>query len=482
MLGIFLHSCNAPETVVELLSRMSLSIASSTISDAVRNLSKEAEQGIHLAGQSLLTAYAYDNLDIDFKKSTPTTDKNQDTLVHLTTGTMLPLAHATLNDLRCSEELWQKYYRNADLDPKDIPSVSIDKLHSIHPEQPHPSKLSRRNRFNAWKYRTDLVNYGPEYFRRFRSKLGDPEVVEQIPIPEETPKQVPLRAVDVSPSTPEGNVEALENFFAQAGVGDRADDPRVATSIGNHTILVFGDLLTGQHIRSVLESRSVEATPWRRFQFIVYVMGLFHLKMACADALWRIFIHPKKADIDSNSLMGLVSQIRPKETGKIKSKPGFRRMHEVIQHIGIVARLDLWRIAVSKQTPHTTLEAFADSEPSLDLIEEISLEIVREEAKFGDVTRLRMKPEAERDKQQENVFLLRRYFLLYEEISHAMNHGDIGRVETCFFPWMYIFLGCGKHKYAVEMRRYLENLHFIYPQGLRCYYSVVLQHLVLMIC
>ena len=109
----------------------------------------------------------------------------QDTLVHLTTGTMLPLAHATVNNLQCSEELWQKYYHNPNLDTKDIPSVSIEKLHSIHPEEPHPSKLSHRNRFNAWKYRMDLVNYGPEYFCRFRSKLGDPEVVEQIPIPEE---------------------------------------------------------------------------------------------------------------------------------------------------------------------------------------------------------------------------------------------------------------------------------------------------------
>jgi hypothetical protein len=35
----------------------------------------------------------------------------------------------------------------------------------------------------------------------------------------------------------------------------------------------------------LLESRSVERTPWWWFQFIVYVMGLFHLKMACADAI-----------------------------------------------------------------------------------------------------------------------------------------------------------------------------------------------------
>ena len=467
MVGIFLHSCNAPQTVVELLSRMSLSISSTSISRAVQNLSKEAERAIRLAGQSLLAAYAYDNLDVDLKHSVPTIEKARDTLVHFTTGTMLPLSHITLDNLNCSDELWRNYYRNPDIEPKDLPKVAIDQLHSIHPEEPHVSKLSRRNRYNAWKYRSDLVNFGPEFFHRFRRKLGDPEEVEQIPLSSKPSEQVPLRAVDISPSTPDGNVEALDNFFTQAGVGDPADDSR-AKAIGNHAVLVFGDLLTGQHIRSVLESRSVEGTPWRRFQFIVYVMGLFHLKMACADALWRIFIHPKKSDIDSNSLMGLVSQIRPKETGRIKSKPGFRRMHEIIQHVGIVSRLDMWRIAVSRRnSAHTTLEDFAKSEPSWELIENISLEIVREEAKTADISRLRLKPDAERDQQRENTLLLRRYFLLYEEISHAMNHGDIGRVEACFLPWMHIFLGCGKHKYAVEMRRYLENVHFLYPKGLR---------------
>jgi hypothetical protein len=52
-------------------------------------------------------------------------------------------------------------------------------------------------------------------------------------------------------------------------------------------------------------------------------------------------------------------------------------------------------------------------------------------------------------------------------MSHALNYGDIGRVESLFIPWMSIFRGCGKHKYAAELRRYLENIHFIYPEGLR---------------
>jgi hypothetical protein len=62
-------------------------------------------------------------------------------------------------------------------------------------------------------------------------------------------------------------------FLRQAGVGDPTDDPRVE-SILNYVVLISGDLLTGERIRSLLESRSEGATPWRRIQFVVYVHGI----------------------------------------------------------------------------------------------------------------------------------------------------------------------------------------------------------------
>ncbi|KAJ3518248.1 hypothetical protein NMY22_g13775 [Coprinellus aureogranulatus] len=72
-----------------------------------------------------------------------------------------------------------------------------------------------------------------------------------------------------------------------------------------------------------------------------------------------------------------------------------------------------------------------------------------------------------RDLHYENMLLQQQLFLLYEETAYAMNMGDIGRVETCFLPWAFIFQGCGKHKYAGELYRYLKNVWFIYPPGLR---------------
>ncbi|EMD32165.1 hypothetical protein CERSUDRAFT_58912, partial [Gelatoporia subvermispora B] len=54
MIGLFLHACNTPEAIVDLLSRCGLSISRSTINGAVKNLSAEAGTEIQKLGKSLL--------------------------------------------------------------------------------------------------------------------------------------------------------------------------------------------------------------------------------------------------------------------------------------------------------------------------------------------------------------------------------------------------------------------------------------------
>jgi len=129
-------------------------------------------------------------------------------------------------------------------------------------------------------------------------------------------------------------------------------------------------------------------------------------------------------------------------------------------------RLDELGSVASKIDPsYTSLDEFAKSEPTWESIQMMAQHIIYDSE--TEIDELRVKEDRERDKQRENILLMHKYFLLYEEISYAMNHGDIGRVEDCFTSWIWIFLGCGKLKYAAEMRRYLENVHFRFPVGLR---------------
>ncbi|OBZ67433.1 hypothetical protein A0H81_12571 [Grifola frondosa] len=467
MVGIFLHSCNAPEAVVEFLSRTGVSISRTSIDDAITNLSKEASEEIKQLGQTLLASYAYDNFDVEIKESIPTVEKPHDNLLHLISGTIFPLDHGvTREDLACAAELWEKSPDNP-RNHKMPRGVNWKKLVALHPETlTNPSDLTRRQRFNAWKFVDDLVSHGPEYFHQFKGDLGMPEVIDAIPITKS--KQVPVEGMDINQSTVQGNADALTNLFKQGGIGDPNEQPGVV-DVGDHVIIVHGDLSTCERVQSVQMSRAEERTPWRRFQNVKFGNGLFHLKMACADAIWKVFIYPKNSREDDTSLMRMIAEIRPKETIKIGSKPGFRRMHKVIQHVGIVSRLDCWREEVSKQsqTRYKNLNEWAASKPTFEEIQHLARIIVRTYLPDEKSPAPQFRPDAQRDEKWENTQLRDKYFLLYEELTHAMNAGDIGHVETCFMPWVFIFKGCGKHKYATQMMKFLHDLHFVYPPGLR---------------
>ena len=344
-IGLFLHACSTPEEVTEFLAHTGLSISSSAINDLVTGLSKESAWKRRKTGQTLCTAYAVDNVDIELKHLVPTVENPDDALVHLTSGIMLPLNHGVkATDLKCSEELWKKTQDRMRDTGTYLVNPDFSQLLDIHPEQPdHPSGMTRRDRFNAWMFLQTIVLHGPEYFQRFRKELGEPEAIESLPLVRT--EQIPAEAMDINPSTASGNGDVIVNILRQGGVGDPLQEnmPKDLKNIDDHVIIVHGDLGTGERIESLQASRSEERTPWLRFQFVVFVLGLFHLKMACADAIWRIFIQPIQARKDTHSLLEHVAMLRPKETGKISTKPGFRRMHEVIQHVGIVTRLEGWR-------------------------------------------------------------------------------------------------------------------------------------------
>ncbi|KAG2351077.1 hypothetical protein BDR07DRAFT_1456106 [Suillus spraguei] len=178
-------------------------------------------------------------------------------------------------------------------------------------------------------------------------------------------------------------------------------------------MLFHGDLGTGECLQAALQQHAIESTPWNCLQHVIFIPGLFHLKMANVGIL------------------------RPKETGIYGLKPGFCRMHQLITYSGICRCLDCWRVEVKKSVP--SHEYVADHR----------------------LRRMRSKDVTQHDGEYENALLLNKYMLLYEELSYAMNIGDIGRVEMCIIAWILIFKATGKHKYATHMSDFLSNVHFL---------------------
>ena len=136
ILGIFLQSVHAPQKVIDILSRIGISISSNTVNAAIRSLSAESQNTLRALGQSMLACYAYDNFDVDLKSQVPLAEKSNDTLKHLTSGLLFPLQHGiTCNDLKCSKALWRQSALNCDTEIMNLPPKwSWKDLLSIHPE------------------------------------------------------------------------------------------------------------------------------------------------------------------------------------------------------------------------------------------------------------------------------------------------------------------------------------------------------------
>lgn len=115
-----------------------------------------------------------------------------------------------------------------------------------------------------------------------------------------------------------------------------------------------------------------------------------------------------------------------------------------------------------------SLDDFARSMPTWEDLESIAYRLSKDYIRDTMKTTSQCEQLTEdRDQQNENTMILMQYLLLYKESSYTMNAGDIGWLESTFLPWIWIFNSCGKHKYASELRRYLEDIHFIYPKALR---------------
>jgi hypothetical protein len=138
-------------------------------------------------------------------------------------------------------------------------------------------------------------------FDKWKSKLGKLEEIFQVPIMKTT--QIPLVAMNLNQSTLEGNASAILDANCQCGIGPRAaqgsDDP---VRFAGHVGLVYGDFSTGEHLQSIIESQRLEKTEEAHLQFVIFVMGLFHLKMAVADTLWKTYIEPKVGQDDSQGV------------------------------------------------------------------------------------------------------------------------------------------------------------------------------------
>ncbi|EGN96431.1 hypothetical protein SERLA73DRAFT_154750 [Serpula lacrymans var. lacrymans S7.3] len=91
--------------------------------------------------------------------------------------------------------------------------------------------------------------------------------------------------MDINNSTISGNICAVVDLLAQGGFHVANKSKPEENDLEDHVVLFHGDSGTGEHLQAIQQRQAIEETPWNWFQHVIFVPGLFHLKMAAVDGL-----------------------------------------------------------------------------------------------------------------------------------------------------------------------------------------------------
>lgn len=461
VLGFNMQSRLTPEVIIEMYAHLGLSVAPSTLANMTKTLSAESRSEVTYAADRMLMQMAYDNQDVGAPAAQPTVEK-PGAFLSLTSGTYLRLLHCQPDDFAHSQQLWDMSSLNPSRPlgspaPYRVTYKDIVRLLPVSPTTPRPAHVA----LFGYHILRLLVTHHPA-FSYYRAKLSSyprpPAAEGLLEIPITRTEQFPARTMPFNAGKVDEQWDILTTLLKRAGYGDG----RQFSVLDKYCILVHGDLGTLEKIGPLQSSRVIEGSAYTRLQWVIGIPGLFHTRMACAEAVWRTHIKPSVARSDDPlSIWHLAAQLRPRETGKLSSKPSFRLLHDVITHLTRALLFVCWERIIPSR--FSGLEDYAKSQPSWDELVAFSEQIAQQFVAGEDLSKLRHREEGQRDGVHEDISLFLRDGLLFEDLGHASTFGHIGRVEDNLSHWIPIFAAVGKHKYATALARFLTNLRHVYP-------------------
>ncbi|KAJ3768796.1 hypothetical protein FB446DRAFT_603385, partial [Lentinula raphanica] len=281
----------------------------------------------------------------------------------------------------------------------------------------------------TWFCRQILVEQGGPAFAAFKIKLGGPLSIQTLPS-DQRDAQYPAEAINADEGTYDGNAQVITSLLDQSDTS--------AVELEQYLEFFHGDLGTLERIEGLRRMRSIEGSAKDRLDFLLFIPGLFHMKMAAADAYARIHVAPTANRGEKLGVNKYLNYLRPKVTAEFTSKsgPSFRSMHDAIHHVVWTDILQCFAREVKIQWDFDTLEAFATStHGTWENIVKLSGRITSKYLTDNQFDQRSEKPDSERDYVFENLAIRNRDGLIYLGFSRAINHGDVGRIIQ-LFPYL----------------------------------------------
>ncbi|KAF8341602.1 uncharacterized protein EI90DRAFT_2881729, partial [Cantharellus anzutake] len=228
-----------------------------------------------------------------------------------------------------------------------------------------------------------------------------------------------------------------------------------------YIIFVHGDLGTLEKIETILQSRCIEDDVLERMHYLLPIPGLFHVRMACIDAINRIHVVGHDLRNDPNSLYKKLAHLFPNDIAKLnKSVPPFHMMNDGIMFITRSTILDAWTENIGGD-----LQNYAESKPDWGDIERRAKIIVSEYFETNTISSDQRR-NRQCDERWMNQVLFNRDSMYYRILVHAMNHGMVDIIINVLSFWVPVFQACGKYKYAKHLSKFLFQLNQL-PEPLK---------------
>ena len=446
-LSFFMLAKRTPAALREVAAHAGWCVSEATMNRMVKSVRLEHQNKLRLQGASWLTSGAWDNLDFHLDVGTMT-QANRATFESITTGLIFQLEHGvTREDLQRPNVTPP----SGDFPTRRMPNRHNTPAPTIKDAIPSRDIRERVHDGMLWVISSILAR---KCAPALESEFGDIPSTLHIPIKKTT--HHPVFAVHEKSSSNDGNIKVIRSLMEQIGVDE---------DVVRHVVMiVHGDLGVLERVKSILESRTIERTDFESMEYLETVPGLFHVLMACADAIWRTYLEPTDLRDEPQGVYQQFVKLNPTQTPKLKTNAPFRMLHDGIDHILSARILECARVALGL----ASVTELVASEFTRADIGRLALDIYArfveggatsqddEDDGFGNDTA--------KDRAASNKRLFNRDALLYRVLALSIRFGAIGLVEDTLSVWIPIFKSTRKHKYTAHMLEFLTRLRALPPR------------------
>ena len=447
--AIYLKACGMSARAFDAVHSLGLTMSHKWTADAFRALSNSAMEEVRELVKSQPFFLSYDNVNIPLRVFLQRLH-NQSHFQNGCAGTawILPSDAVLASSINA---LLQETCRTA----SSIPDIT----HIIDGNTDAKERLRAR-----YIHQILLVLLESPEFRDYPVEkqkhqcLSPPPPVHELAIGEERQiQQFMLETAPIEEASYDGNDKVIAEWFRQLKLDSKAEQRRTGL---DRIIVCCGDQLTMDRLRGLYKFRSEDYNSFDRMDYLVLSLGWFHVIMAFASSLYKQYYGSSSS---VGQLRHAFDVLHKKKMSSPASKgPFWNDLDEALRHISEAH----FRLCWLELTGTDNLDQLKTKTP--EELRSYAADIHDRYASMSALVNLRKRLTSDdRDLVQENSIMWNADILPYLELTAAIKHGDVGRMEDLLPTVLFRFAGGGNFKYTVEMLELIQCLHHEWPLEVR---------------